>query len=342
MSASGARRLRLHRRDRIRAAGARRPELLFRVARRHERRVDPPAHGHPGTPLRRGGRDDLRSRGERRRGGRSRPPGRLRSRSTSSWSRRSARTRRSPRRRCASSASSASARRRSTSTRRARASPTRSRRERRWSRPATPTRCCVIGAEVLSRFLDFTDRTVCILFGDGAGAVAAEALRRAGRDRRRPRRRRHDVGVAVHPGGWLPHAGVDGDRCGARPFDPDAARARGLPPRRHGDGRFLPRAAGEERASARRGGPARSPPGERADHERGRRAAERSPGRRRLRRGDGRQHLRGIDSRWRSIGPGEPGASLPAGLVLLTSFGAGLSWGATLVRWTAPSPTPLP
>jgi 3-oxoacyl-[acyl-carrier-protein] synthase-3 len=29
----------------------------------------------------------------------------------------------------------------------------------------------VIGAEVLTRFLDFTDRGTCILFGDGAGAV---------------------------------------------------------------------------------------------------------------------------------------------------------------------------
>jgi 3-oxoacyl-[acyl-carrier-protein] synthase-3 len=29
----------------------------------------------------------------------------------------------------------------------------------------------VAGTEVLSRFLDFTDRTTCVLFGDGAGAV---------------------------------------------------------------------------------------------------------------------------------------------------------------------------
>jgi 3-oxoacyl-[acyl-carrier-protein] synthase-3 len=29
----------------------------------------------------------------------------------------------------------------------------------------------VIGAETLSRFLDFTDRTTCVLFGDGAGAA---------------------------------------------------------------------------------------------------------------------------------------------------------------------------
>jgi len=33
----------------------------------------------------------------------------------------------------------------------------------------------VIGAEVFSRILDFTDRTTCVLFGDGAGAVLLEA-----------------------------------------------------------------------------------------------------------------------------------------------------------------------
>ena len=33
----------------------------------------------------------------------------------------------------------------------------------------------VIGSEVFSRILDFTDRTTCVLFGDGAGAVVLEA-----------------------------------------------------------------------------------------------------------------------------------------------------------------------
>ena len=33
----------------------------------------------------------------------------------------------------------------------------------------------VIGAEVFSRILDFQDRTTCVLFGDGAGAVILEA-----------------------------------------------------------------------------------------------------------------------------------------------------------------------
>ena len=37
------------------------------------------------------------------------------------------------------------------------------------------TKALVIGAEVFSRLLDFKDRTTCVLFGDGAGAVVLEA-----------------------------------------------------------------------------------------------------------------------------------------------------------------------
>ena len=39
----------------------------------------------------------------------------------------------------------------------------------------TSQRALVIGAEVFSRILDFKDRTTCVLFGDGAGAVVLEA-----------------------------------------------------------------------------------------------------------------------------------------------------------------------
>ncbi len=38
----------------------------------------------------------------------------------------------------------------------------------------------VIGAEVFSRILDFKDRGTCVLFGDGAGAVALEASEQPG------------------------------------------------------------------------------------------------------------------------------------------------------------------
>jgi 3-oxoacyl-[acyl-carrier-protein] synthase-3 len=41
-------------------------------------------------------------------------------------------------------------------------------------------RILVIGAETFSKILDWTDRTTCVLFGDGAGAVILEAVETAG------------------------------------------------------------------------------------------------------------------------------------------------------------------
>ena len=42
------------------------------------------------------------------------------------------------------------------------------------------SRALVIGTEVFSRILDFSDRTTCVLFGDGAGAVVLEASQEPG------------------------------------------------------------------------------------------------------------------------------------------------------------------
>lgn len=39
----------------------------------------------------------------------------------------------------------------------------------------------VVGAEILSRILDYSDRNTCVLFGDGAGAAVFAPLDRAGR-----------------------------------------------------------------------------------------------------------------------------------------------------------------
>ncbi len=41
-------------------------------------------------------------------------------------------------------------------------------------------RALVVGAEIFSRILDFNDRTTCVLFGDGAGAVVLEASEEPG------------------------------------------------------------------------------------------------------------------------------------------------------------------
>ena len=42
-------------------------------------------------------------------------------------------------------------------------------------RSGAANRVLVVGSEVFSRILDFNDRTTCVLFGDGAGAVVLEA-----------------------------------------------------------------------------------------------------------------------------------------------------------------------
>ena len=47
-------------------------------------------------------------------------------------------------------------------------------------RTGAASKALVIGSEVFSRILDFKDRTTCVLFGDGAGAVVLEASDRPG------------------------------------------------------------------------------------------------------------------------------------------------------------------
>jgi 3-oxoacyl-[acyl-carrier-protein] synthase-3 len=65
------------------------------------------------------------------------------------------------------------------------------------------THALVIGSELLTRFLDYEDRSTCILFGDGAGAVVLSATEEP----------THDVGIELttEPQGaymiWLPAGG---------------------------------------------------------------------------------------------------------------------------------------
>ncbi|NTV10141.1 MAG: ketoacyl-ACP synthase III [Zoogloea sp.] len=50
----------------------------------------------------------------------------------------------------------------------------------KFIRSGSHKRALVVGAEVFSRILDWQDRTTCVLFGDGAGAVVLEASERPG------------------------------------------------------------------------------------------------------------------------------------------------------------------
>lgn len=45
----------------------------------------------------------------------------------------------------------------------------------KFIRTESATRALVIGAETFSRIIDWTDRSTCVLFGDGAGAMIVEA-----------------------------------------------------------------------------------------------------------------------------------------------------------------------
>ena len=47
-------------------------------------------------------------------------------------------------------------------------------------RAGSARKALIVGAEIFSRLLDFSDRTTCVLFGDGAGAVVLEASDRPG------------------------------------------------------------------------------------------------------------------------------------------------------------------
>jgi 3-oxoacyl-[acyl-carrier-protein] synthase-3 len=50
----------------------------------------------------------------------------------------------------------------------------------KFLRSGSHKRALVIGAETFSRIIDWTDRTTCVLFGDGAGAVVLEARESTG------------------------------------------------------------------------------------------------------------------------------------------------------------------
>ncbi|MCK7472770.1 MAG: hypothetical protein MZV49_02870 [Rhodopseudomonas palustris] len=59
-------------------------------------------------------------------------------------------------------------------------------------------RALVIGAETFSRILDWNDRSTCVLFGDGAGAVVLEAQEQLGH-LGRPRRAHHPSALRRPP-----------------------------------------------------------------------------------------------------------------------------------------------
>jgi 3-oxoacyl-[acyl-carrier-protein] synthase-3 len=195
----------------------------------------------------------------------------------------------------------------------------------------------LVGAEVFSRILDFRDRTTCILFGDGAGAAIVQASDRPG-----------ILGTVL---------GADGEAAdllmmpagGTRhPASTETVEARDHTIRMP-KGREVFKRAVTEMASACRELLEKSGYG----------AAEVDvliPHQANARIMTSVAERLGIPEERSVLDVAEVGntsaASIPIALarawnagriedgdlVLFTSFGAGLTWGATLVRWTMPEP----
>jgi 3-oxoacyl-[acyl-carrier-protein] synthase-3 len=195
----------------------------------------------------------------------------------------------------------------------------------------------VIGAEVLSRVLDFTDRSTCVLFGDGAGAVVL-----------RPSDAPGLIGSVLGTDGKAAEILIIPAGGSVRPAPAESVAGR-QHPNRNPSGREVFKRAVTEMAGACRELLDKSgfEPGDvdlLIPHQANSRimvaVAERL--------GIGMERAVvdvaeigntsaasipiALDRAWRA------GRIAPHALVLLTSFGAGLAWGATLLRWTAPEP----
>ena len=195
----------------------------------------------------------------------------------------------------------------------------------------------LVGAEVFSRILDFRDRATCILFGDGAGAAIVQASDRPG-----------ILGTVL---------GADGEAAdllmmpagGTRhPASTETVAARDhtirMPKGREVFKRAVTEMASACRELLEKSGYAAADVDVLIPHQANARimtsVAERL----------------GIPQERSVLDVAEVGntsaASIPIALaraweagrihdgdlVLFTSFGAGLTWGATLVRWTVPEP----
>ena len=196
----------------------------------------------------------------------------------------------------------------------------------------------VVGAEILSRVLDLTDRTTCVLFGDGAGAAVLVPADEPG-----------VIGSILGADGSAAELLVIPGGGSARPASPEtvAAREHAI---RMASGREVFKRAVVEMANACRELLDKSGYGPQdvdllIPHQANARIMTAVA-----------QRL-GIDEERAVVDVAEVGntsaASIPIALdrawragriargdlVLLTSFGAGLAWGANLIRWTMPGPS---
>ena len=195
----------------------------------------------------------------------------------------------------------------------------------------------LIGSEIFSRILDYRDRGTCILFGDGAGAAVVAASDAAGLE-----------GSILGADGnaaeilWMPAGGT------RTPASPETVAANDHAVRMPNGREVFKRAVTEMASSCRelldKSGYSVDDVDVLIPHQANARIM-----------GAVVDRL-GIDPAKAIVDVAEVGntsaASIPIALdrawrsgaidqgdlVLFTSFGAGLTWGATLLRWTIPSP----
>jgi 3-oxoacyl-[acyl-carrier-protein] synthase-3 len=196
----------------------------------------------------------------------------------------------------------------------------------------------VIGAEVLSRVLDYTDRGTCILFGDGAGAVVL-----------RPSDRPGVIGSLLGADGRAAEILIIPAGGSASPATGDTVAARDhtirMPNGREVFKRAVVEMANACRALLEKSGYTPDDVDVLIPHQANSRimiaVAERLgiPMERAVVDVEevGNTSAASIpialDRAWRA------GRMREGDLVLLTSFGAGLAWGANLIRWSEPMAT---
>ncbi len=196
----------------------------------------------------------------------------------------------------------------------------------------------VMGAEVLSRVLDMTDRSTCVLFGDGAGAVVL-----------RPSDGPGIVGSMLGADGGAAEILIIPAGGSAKPASPETVEAREhtirMPSGREVFKRAVVEMAGACRSLLEKSGHGPDDVDLLIPHQANARimiaVAERLgvPMERavvdvaEIGNTSAASIPIALDRAWRA------GRIRPGSLVLLTSFGAGLAWGANLIRWTAPDPT---
>ena len=195
----------------------------------------------------------------------------------------------------------------------------------------------LVGAEIFSRILDFTDRTTCILFGDGAGAAIVQASDRPGIEGNVLGADGEAADLLMMPAGGTRH-----------PASVETVRARDHTIRMPKGREVFKRAVTEMATACRelleKSGHSPADVDVLIPHQANARimvaVAERLqiPAERSI------LDVAEVGNTSAASIPialaraWEAGRIREGDLVLFTSFGAGLTWGATLVRWTMPEP----